>query len=384
MRSDSTIGFVLGDTQQGVDMIIASGAYPALTVIHNSIKHAIQLHEHLGDDCIIVLRMLGSEPIIDGGMANGRRPEDIGLDWFEATKPAMAAAPFAFFQVGGPGFHSDDWVYADYYADIIEFAMLLMHQAGFKGVVLCFYEGSPHTLSDGSGVDGWAPYKGVIKRAAQYGFILGAQGYFVDGQMDMADDWHAFRWLRVLRDYPGMFPPGTKIGKMEAGIDLRNGLGWKSSGVGTDGFFNGLVEEDEVWRSAKLPEGVEYIGTAHFALHDVKGADTHWPDFNYWEIFPRLLEHIKSLQSNVPIPEDPPMPTMPKNAIAIKTTSESGQNIRVGPSLVAPIVGDVAFGEIAYISKDDADQLGQPDTWCYAVTADGEHGFMGAWFLAAA
>jgi len=382
--SKSRLGFVLGDSQQAVDMIIASGAYPALTVIHNSVKHTIQLHEHLGDDCIIVLRMIGSEPIIDGGIAAGRRPEEIGFDWFEATRSAMAAAPFAYFQVGGPGFKSDDWVYSDYYADIIEFAMLLMHQAGYKGAVLCFYEGNPHTLSDGSGVDGWAPYRGVINRAAQYGFILGAQGYFVDGNMDMTDDWHNFRWLRVLRDYPGMFPPGTKIGKMEAGIDLRNGLGWRSSGCGADGYAAGMEKEDDVWIKTPLPRGVEFVGFAIFALHDYKGKDTCWPDFNYWEIFPRLLAHIKSLQAYETPPDEETMPTIPPYTIAIKTRSTTGQNIRAHHSLNAPIVGDLDFGEVAYIHTDEADCLGQVKTWCYIRTLDGQEGWAGAWLLMAA
>lgn len=382
MKSSSTLGFVLGDTQQAVDMIIASGAYPAVTTIHNNVKHAIQLHKHLGDDCIIVLRMIATEHIIDHGVGNGKRPEDIGFEWFEATRTAMAEAPFAYFQVGGPGFNSDEPGYADYYADVIEFAMLAMHQAGYLGVVLCFYEGNPHTLSDGSGIDGWAPYWGVVNRAAQYGFLLGPQGYWVDGKMDMADDWHNFRLLRVLRDYPGKFPQGTRFAKMEAGIDLRNGRGWKSAGCGKEGYTRGLGMEDEFWMATRLPAGIEFVGFTIFALHDDKGKDTLWPDFNLWEVFMSLLDRIKSLQTVVEVPV--PGHALPKNTIAVQTIAESGQNIRDDASLIAPIVGDIDFGEVAYISTDEADRLGKAKTWCYVKTFDGQEGWAGAWLLMAA
>lgn len=387
MKSESRIGFVLGDTQRGVDTIIASGAYPAITTIHNSVKHAIQLHEHLGNDCIIVLRMMGSEHVIDHGFALGKRPAEIGKEWFETTRPAMAAAPFAYFMLGGPGFNSDDPVYADFYADIVEDAMRRMHQEGYKGAVLCFYEGNPHTLSDGSGIDGWAPYWDVVNLAAQYGFLLGPQGYWVNGKMDMSDDWHNFRLLRVLRDYPGKFPPGTRFFKQEGGIDLQNGLGWKSAGCGKEGFIKGLKKEDEIWRTARLPEGVEFIGTTLFALHDDKGKDTHWPDFNLWEVFPALLEHIKSLQTIVEAPVPTPEPSaipLPADMMEIETTSPTGQNIRAHHSLAAPIVGSLDYGAVGYIHKTEAKNLGKQDTWCYVIMANGSEGWCGAWLLAAA
>lgn len=312
----------------------------------------------------------------------GKKPDEIASEWFEATRPAMAAAPFAYFMLGGPGFNSDDPVYADFYADIMLSAMALMFKAQFKGAVLCFYEGNPHTLSDGSGIDGWAPYWGVVNLAAQLGFLLGPQGYWVDGKMDMADDWHNFRLLRVLRDYPGKFPPGTRFFKEEGGIDLQNGKGWKSAGCGKEAFEAGLKKEDEVWRSAQLPDGVEFISTTLFALHDEKGKDTLWTDFNLWEVFPGLLEHIRSLQPAVEAPA--PGYNLPKNTVAVKTLAENGQNIRSDQSLLAPIVGDVDFGEVAYISSDEADRLGKAKTWCYARTFDGQEGWMGAWLLAPA
>jgi hypothetical protein len=253
-----------------------------------------------------------------------------------------------------------------------------MHQAGYKGVVLCFYEGNPHTLSDGSGIDGWTPYWGVVNLAAQYGFLLGPQGYWVDGKMDMADDWHNFRLLRMLRDYPGKFPPGTRFVKTEAGIDLRvNCLGWKSSGCGAAGYADGLEGEDLVWRSARLPDGVEFVGLTVFALHDEKGKDTLWPDFNFWEVFQRLLNHIKSLQPSIEIPK------VPAGVVAVRTTSPTGQNIRAHHSLIAPIVGGLDWGAVGYISKDEVDNLGKPKAWCYVKAAGGE-GWCGAWLLVAA
>jgi hypothetical protein len=383
MASNSNLSVVLGDTELGVNMLIASGAQPKGVVIHNNVDHAIRLHEYLGSDSVIVLRMTGSESVIDNGFSHGNTPSEIGREWFNTTKPAMAAAPFAYFEVGGPGFNSDDPVYADFYADIIEDAMRRMYQEAYKGVVLCFYEGNPHTLSDGSGIDGWAPYWSVVTLAAAYGFILGPQGYWTNGKMDMADDWHNFRLLRVLRDYPGKFPSGTRFMKMEGGIDLRTSppKGWKSSGCSREGFLNGLKGEDEVWETANLPADVEFICTAVFALHDEKGSDTMWPDFNFWEIYPELLDHIKSKQTIVEVPPEPePEPATPGGMVAVRTKHPIGQWIRKYPSLNSMTAGALDRGEIGYVAQEEAISIGQESSWVH-VQAGYAEGWCAAWLL---
>lgn len=379
MVSDSVLSFVLGDTEKGVNMLIASGAIPPVVKIHNNVSHAVRLHKHLGNGTKIVLRMIGAERIIDDGISTGKEPAEIGGAWFAAVEPAMVAAPWGYFEVGGPGFNSDDPVYADYYADIIEDAMRRMHQAGYKGVVLCFYEGNPHTLSDGSGVDGWAPYWDVIRLAAEYGFPLGPQAYWVDGRLDMNDLWHAFRLFTILADYWDMWPEGTQFIITEFGVDLRDGRGWISSGCGEINYWKALKEACRIFRAKVYPKGVKFLAFTIFALHE----NDLWPDFNYWVIFRQLLDYVKSLQGPPATPEPGPGPAPPAGTVAVKTTSKTGQNIRAHHSLIAPIVGGLDYGAVGYTSKDEVDNLGKAKTWCYVKTEDGE-GWMGAWLLEAA
>jgi len=333
---------IVGDCPRAAAEILMSGARFDIIKVHDSFKVLNMLHDVWGDNTRYVMRITSKEYIIDNGVSSWADPKVVAQRWVQAMQSFFAQAPYAYFEVGGPGFNTDDPAFAAQYAKTIMEAMRLMEQAGIKGVVLTFYEGTPHTLSDGSGIDGWAPYRPVINLAAQLGFMLGMQGYWVDGKMDMADDWHNFRLVRVMRDYPDLFPPGTQIFKSESRIDLRNGKGWKSAlGNRADLLMDGIKKEDEFWSNYKFPPGVEFLGFTDFILQEW-GKPPDWDDFNLWEVLPYLLPYVKNKMSVIEVPPGPA--PEPINTRTVIVSSEWGCNHRASPSINSAQLGYITQG----------------------------------------
>ena len=82
-------------------------------------------------------------------------------------------------------------------------------------------------------------------------------------------------------------------------------------------------------------------------------------------------------------PVTPPVPVpapAPAGMVAVYTTSTSGQNIRAHHSLIAPIVGSLEFGEVAYVSAAEIAAIGQAKTWIY-IKAPHAEGWAAAWLL---
>jgi hypothetical protein len=337
MPSNSRIGFILGDTQRGVDMLIASGARPRVVTVHNNVGHAQQLHTHLGDDTIIILRMTAYENIV----IQDEAPAVRAVQWCQALEPVFKQAPWAYFEVGPPLMEPDEWT-----AEFWVAAMNWMHARGYKAVVLHVGEGNPQVPSGGG--DGWAPMWPVVQLAASYGYILGPQAYWIDGKMDLGDDWHAFRILRAFRDYPGKWPAGTRIVHTEFGIDLRGGdTGWKSSGCGADAYRRGLNEASEKFRLATYPPGVELIGFTIFALHE----NGLWNDFNFWEIYQGLLDDIKAQQSMIEVPPEPPEMV----GTGDYTVIAYALNVRSGPGVSNTKVGVLRNGDLVNVLETVGD-----------------------------
>lgn len=342
--TSSLLSLIDGDTSRGLDIILASGVHPAVLKIHNNIQHAQLVHQVCGDDTLIIMRQSATEHFIDYGLTNGLPPDVIAQQWFNATEPFMQCAPWAYFEIGGPGFSAgEDNAAATRYTNVILAAMRLMAAQGYKGVGLTFYEGTPRTKSDG--FDGWAPYWPVVTLAAELGFLLGMQGYWVDANMSLDDDWHCFRILRVLRDYPDKFPPGTRIVLTEYGIDLRNGQGWKAA-LGNDAtrYCAGLFAGDAKWRAAKLPTGVQVVGQTAFILQEW---GSMWDDFNLWEVLPQMLEYIRSQVYVPPAPEpdpDPPPTPDPPVVNLLQNPSREGGSRKESANLDIPKLWNVWQG----------------------------------------
>jgi hypothetical protein len=82
-----------------------------------------------------------------------------------------------------------------------------------------------------------------------------------------------------------------------------------------------------------------------------------------------------------PVTPPPPVPVpTPTGTVAVKTISESGQNIRAPHSLNAPIVGSLGFGEIAYVHAAEVAAIGQQNSWIY-IKAPHAEGWAAAWLL---
>jgi len=368
--SKNKVSIIIGDSWKATNLVITSGARPPVIKVHNNLDQARTLHEHLGDDTIIIVRMIGGENIIN----RGKQPATNAVEWCTALEPAFRACTWAYFEVGGPLAPVDEWQ-----RDFWLAGMNWMHARGYKAVVMTHGEGNPQVPSGGG--DGWGVMWPVVQMAAAYRYILGPQAYWIDGNMDPGDDWHMFRIYRAFREYPGKWPQGTRIVFTESGIDLRNGLGWRAAlGGNWQRYRAGLKLMSEEIKRRPCPPGVEVIGATSFAIHEIPNM---WDDFNYLEHLPDQLADIKAEQDSiieVPQEEEPvPLPA-PSGTVAIQTLSTTGQNVRQTHSLLAPIVSSLEYGEIAYTSNTDSATVGQPNSWVYIKAPRGE-GWAAAWLL---
>lgn len=299
-NSNFKTSIIIGDSWKATNTLIGSGARPPVVKVHNNLSQALALHNCLGDDSIIIVRMTGTEWAAN----RGRPANEAAISWCQVAEPAFQATPWAYFEIGPPLQTADQW-----YADFQIAAMNWMHARGYKAVTCTFGEGNPEVPSGGG--DGWGVVWPVVQLAASYGYILGPQAYWVDSNMDPNDDWHMFRIYRAFRDYPGKFPAGTRIVFTETGIDLRNGYGWrKALGGNWPRYRAGLkLLSDEINRRP-CPAGVQVLGGTVFAIHEV---DNEWRDFNFLEYLPDLLADIVAEQSIIEVlPEpDPPIPEEP-------------------------------------------------------------------------
>lgn len=387
----TTVGICFGDSPTDVDKVISAlkddkGRATPLPVakMHNQTGLLNRMHDAWGDSkTTYVLRATSTEHIIDRGVSSWQDPKIVARQWFDAMQPLFSASPYAHFEVGGPGFNTDDPAFAKHYAATIEAAMRLMGDVGLRGVVLSFFEGCPHTLSDGSGIDGWAPYRTTINLAAQLGFILGMQGYWVDGKMAPDDDWHNYRLMRVIRDYPGMFPPGTRFLKTEGGIDLRTNppKGWKTA-LSSDAkkFMGGIKAEDEYWQNAPMPNGCTYVGTAYFILQLLKDG---WGDFNLTEVLPYMLPYVRDNQGPV-LPPEPPEDPDTTVLIGMKTPADGWLNVRSGPGWLYSKISKFYASDRMLLSGEARANIGVEGSWvwCDGTLADpNKMGWVAAWLL---
>ncbi|MBN1430433.1 MAG: hypothetical protein JXB07_18835 [Anaerolineae bacterium] len=369
--SRNKVSFILGDTGKGVNMLLVSGARPPVVKIHNNISHAQAIHNKLGDDTEIIVRMTALEGIV----TRTKKASACAVEWCEAMESCFKQAPYVSWEAGPPLQICDQW-----YNEFLVAAMNWAWARKYKLCVMTVGEGTPEVPS--AGIDGWSVMLPTVQLAASYGYILGPQAYWIDGNMDINDDWHMFRIYRAFRDYPGKFPPGTRIMFSETGIDLRNGLGWRNAlGKNWKRYRAGLKALSDELNRRSCPPGVSVLGATVFAIHEV---DNEWRDFNYLDHLPDQLADIKAEQKEEEehIIEVPPAPVteLPLNTVAVKTISRTGQNIRAHHSLIAPIVGGLDYGDVGYISIDEVDRLGVGKAWCYVKAPSGE-GWMGAWLL---
>ena len=336
MVSNYKVSFIAADAPKAVGALILSGARPPVVKIHNNVSHVQLLHEKLGDDTVIILRMTAYEGIV----VQDQAPEARAVQWCEAMKPVFAAVPYAYIEAGPPLMPVDDWS-GQFWVACMDWA----HTRGYKLTVMTIGEGQPELPS--SGQDGMAPMWPTINMAAAYGYILGPQAYWVDGNMDMNDDWHMFRIYRAFRDYPGKWPTGTRIVFTECFIDLRNGLGWRTA-LGGDWprAREGMKALSNEINRRPCPPGVSVIGATNFAIHDVD--NTIWQDFNYREHLHEQLADIKAEQDGiievpppVPQPEPPPM-SDPVGARWITVQSPYGCNMRASSTMNSEYLGFVA------------------------------------------
>jgi hypothetical protein len=370
--SNYKVSVIFGDTPKGVNMLLSSGAIPPVIKIHNNISHAQLIHEKLGNDTIIIVRLTGTEGVFNRSKAAAVN----AVEWCTIMEPAFKQAPYVYWEAGPPLQPCDDW-----YCEWLLAAMDWCHARSYRLCVMTVGEGTPQVPSGGG--DGWAPMWPVVQLAASYGYILGPQAYWVDGNMDPNDDWHMFRIYRAFRDYPGKWPVGTRIVFSECFIDLRNGLGWRTA-LGGDwprARAGMKLLSNEINRRP-CPPGVEVIGATNFAIHEV---DNEWRDFNYLEYLMDQMTDIKAEQGIVEVP--PPMtppepPPTSTGTIGVKTLASAGQNVRSKPSTVTStnIVGSIEPGETVLIKSEDAASVGYNQAWIYVIkTANASEG---GWALA--
>jgi hypothetical protein len=356
VTSKFNTSIIIGDSWKATNMLLESGAKPPVVKIHNSLDQARAIHNRLGNDTIVVVRMTGSE----WAMQRGKPAGEAAVNWCQVTEPAFKSCPWAYFEVGPPLQTADKW-----YADFQIAAMNWMYARGYKAVVCTFGEGNPEVPSGGG--DGWAPMRPVVQLAASYGYLLGPQAYWVDGNMDINDDWHMFRIYRVFRDYPGMFPNGTRIFFSETGIDLREReLGWRRAlGNNWPKYRAGLRLLSSEINRRSTPPGVQVIGGTVFAIHEV---DNEWRDFNFLEHLPDLLADIKSGQDGSIVEVPPPPSETVDNGlgtITMRYPANGWVNIRDGRSAEAPVVGRFLPTDTATIGACDTGSVGKSNEWLF-------------------
>jgi len=324
--SSYRVSVILGDAPKALNALIASGARPPVVKIHNNISHAQLLREKLGNDTILIVRMTGMESVFNRSASAAAN----AVDWCTVMESSFSQAPYVYWEAGPPLQSCDEW-----YRDWLLAAMNWCHARGYLLCVMTTSEGTPDLPS--AGVDGWAPMWPVVQLAASYGYILGPQAYWIDGNMDVNDDWHMFRIYRAFRDYPGKWMSGTRIVFTETGIDLRNGLGWRTA-LGTDWprYRAGLkLLSDEIKRRP-CPPGVKVVGGTVFAIHDV---DNIWPDFNYREY---MHEQCADIVAEQGIVEVPPVPET--EGIKEVVIYQNGCNQREQPTSASTKLGYIAQG----------------------------------------
>lgn len=169
-------------------------------------------------------------------------------------------------------------------------------------------------------------------------------------------------------------------------MDTESGRepGWQAIKRSAEDYY-----EDLVWLDQQLQLDGNVLCACLFTM-DTK---PDWQPFRIeGNLAVKLFEYMRAENASIvevppaPAPAPPPepaVPGLPRNTVAIKTRSESGQNIRGDQSLLAPVVGDIDFGEVAYISASETGRLGQDKAWCYVKTFDGQEGWCGAWLLVA-
>lgn len=339
MVSNYRVSVILGDTGKGTAQLIASGARPPVVKVHNNIGHAQLLHNHLGDDTLIIIRMTGPESIVNRAKPAAQN----AVEWCAALEPAFRLAPWAYWEAGPPLQPCDEW-----YADFQIAAMNWMYARNYRATVMTIGEGNPGLPS--AGEDGMAAMWPVVQLAASYGYLLGPQAYWVDGRMDPADDWHMFRIYRAFRDYPGKWPAGTRIVFSECGIDLRNGLGWRTALNGSwPRYRAGLKLMSEEIKRRPCPPGVTVVGGTVFAIHEV---DNDWRDFNYLEHLSDQLEDIKAEQGIVEMPPAPiPLPDEEPISGEYVVDYCKALRVRTGPSTESTILTALPAGTKVVVRK---------------------------------
>lgn len=356
MASNYRASVILGDAPKALGELLTSGARPPVVKVHNNVSHVQLLHDCLGDDTIIILRMTATEGIVN----RAKSATSCAIEWCEAMKPVFEQVPFARVEAGPPLQPCDDW-----YANFQIAAMNWAHARGYRLTVMTIGEGNPELPS--SGHDGMAPMWPVVQLAASYGYILGPQAYWIDGNMSPDDDWHMFRIYRAFRDYPGMWPEGTQIVFSECGIDLRNGLGWRTAlGTNWPRYRAGLKVLSEEIKRRPCPPGVRVIGGTVFATHDV---DDVWPDFNYREyVHEQYADMLAEQGGIVEIPPTPVPDPVPAGTVPVLVTNAAGVNQRSGATSSSTKLGWIGPGAhllVEYPATNDYVKASGQDFWVW-------------------
>jgi len=166
--------------------------------------------------------------------------------------------------------------------------------------------------------------------------------------------------------------------------------GWKIASVISEGPIDkpcksGLTDEMKLaWMTDEAFEAFYVPEVKAHTVYTIDGNE-YWREqgFSFVPIAKRLFNYIRTYVPPAIIevpPDEPEEPGEPSDEVAVTTVSPTGQWIRVKPSLAADNPGDMDFGEIGYVAKEDAASIGRAYSWVWVRTSRYE-GWMAAWLL---
>jgi hypothetical protein len=327
-------------------------------------------HDKIGNGTTYIARVWPFEKTIADMLATGQGPIQAADTMYNLLHNFVHAASmeWLWFECG-PNEPSDDEKTLDwldsYYADLIP----MLAADGIRSVSLNFSVCHIDPLSAWQNLS-WA--LAAIRKAGPLWAIVGLHEYGLYGDID------AYSSTRVLRHRTIPELQTIPIVLTESGLDSP---GWQQTNRGTDGYLADLQ-----WLDWELRKDGNVIGACLYTMDTAPG----WEPFRIeGDLAVRLFKYIEEQNAavvEVPPPEPEPIPIPdPAGIVAVKTLCAEGQYIRDHPSYKGRPVGELAPGEMAFISLDQRVSIGQDYTgkdksWVYAKKA-GCEGWMAVWLL---